>query len=317
MTGQPTAGGVLCVTLNAALDVTYEAAGVAPGEVNRVRHTHTHAGGKGVNVARLLGGWGREASVLGFAGGAVGAQIAASLDDAGIPHHLVPCAGHSRRTITVVGTRDGTSTGLYEAGPDISPAEWNAFRATFEDLVPSFGLVVLSGSLPPGVPDDAYRQLTSGARTRGLPAVVDGHGKPLLHALDAGPSVVTPNEAELAEATGLARPLPLDAAVAAARRLTAGGADRAVVTLGARGLVGVLGGHAWHAVTPTVHGNPAGAGDAVTAVVADSELSGRPWPETLRRAAATAAAAVSAPVAGMVDTRTVAEMLEQVEVRKL
>jgi tagatose 6-phosphate kinase len=147
--------------------------------------------------------------------------------------------------------------------------------------------------------------------------IVDAHGKPLLHALDAGPSVVAPNESELAEAVGLTRPIPVEVAVEAARRLVTRGAQRAVVTLGARGLIGVLHERAWQATTPPVHGNPVGAGDAVVAVLADGELMRQPWPETLRRAAATGAAAVRAPIGGVVDPEHVADLLEDVEVREL
>jgi tagatose 6-phosphate kinase len=310
-------GDVLCVTLNAALDVTYEVATVVPGDENRVEKAHTHAGGKGVNVARLLQAWDRNARVLAFAGGRVGVEIAASLDAAGVPHDLVPCEGDSRRTVTVVSATDNAATGFYESGPTISTSEWRAFLAAFEALVPTFRIVVLAGSLPPGVPEDAYRQLTHAGRDRGLAVIVDAHGKQLLHALDAGPSVVTPNEVELAEAVGLTPPVPVEVATSAPRRLVDGGAERAVVTLGRRGLVGVFGSQAWHATTPPVHGNPVGAGDAVVAVVADAALTRQPWPETLRRAAATAAAAVRAPIAGVVDPQHVADMLAHVETREL
>ena len=313
----PLHGAVLCVTLNAALDLTYRTNAVVLGDVNRVDPTHAQAGGKGVNVARLLTGWGRPATVCGFAGGLVGAEIIASMDEAGIPHRMEPCVGDSRRTITVVGTADGTSTGFYEPGPTISSAEWEAFLATYDDALSASGLVVLSGSLPPGVPADAYRQLTAAARTRDLAVIVDVHGKPLLHALEVGPSIVTPNETELAEAVGRTRPIPADEAADAARRLVAEGAERVVATLGPRGLIGVSGARGWHVTTPAVEGNPTGAGDAVVAALAESELSGQPWPEALRRAAATAAGTVRMPAAGSVDPGDVTELSEHVEVREL
>lgn len=308
---------ILCVTLNTALDVTCTADRVLLDEVNRIEHTHAHAGGKGVNVARLLQGWGRPVSVLGFAGGLVGAEISASLDDVGLAHHLVPCAEDSRRTVTVVDRAEGTTTGFYEAGPTITAAEWERFVAAYDADLATARLVVLAGSLPPGVPADAYRRLTAAARARDLPVVVDAHGKAMLHALAAGPSVVTPNEAELAEAVDLRRPVPLDVTADAARRLLADGAGRVVATLGARGLVGASPEGCWHVATPPVEGNPTGAGDAAVGVIADDALADRPWPETLCRAAATAAAAVRSPVAGRVDPADVADLMEHVEVREL
>lgn len=308
---------MLCVTLNAALDVTYAATAVVTGEVNRVEQVHVHAGGKGVNVARLLHGWGRTTTVLGFAGGPVGDQIGASLTEAGLVHDLVRCREESRRTVTVVEEETGSATGFYEAGPTISTSEWEAFRAAFDDELSSVRLVVLSGSQPPGIPPDAYRQLTATAVARGLPVIVDAHGQPLLQTLTAGPSIVTPNEAELADALGLARPVTLEAAVEAAHRLAYEGAGRVVVTLGARGLIGATPDSTWLAQAPVVVGNPTGAGDAVVAVLADSELSDRSWPETLRLASATAAAAVCRPMAGSVDHTVVTDLLERVEVREL
>jgi len=313
----PEGARVLCVTLNAALDITYRADSVVLGDVNRVERTHAHAGGKGVNVARLLGGWGRSATVCGFTGGLVGAEIVASLDELEVSHRMVACAGHNRRTVTVVSAADQAATGLYEPGPTITATEWEAFLAAYAEELDAATLVVLSGSLPPGAPGDAYLQLTGAARARGLPVILDAHGKPLLHALEAGPTIVTPNETELAEAAGLARPIALEVAADAVRGLVAGGAERAVATLGPRGLLGTDGAHAWLAATPSVRGNPTGAGDAVVAVLADSELSGRPWPEALRQAAATAAAAVRMPAAGSVDPVDVAELFEHVEVREL
>jgi tagatose 6-phosphate kinase len=313
----PQSKRILCVTVNAALDVTYSAESLVTGDVNRVEHRQTHAGGKGVNVARLLDNRGQNTSVLGFAGGRVGAEIIASLGEAGLRHRMVPCEEDSRRTVTVVNTVEGASTGLYERGPNISTTEWDAFTASYEAELGSACLAVLAGSLPPGVPADAYRQLTAMARMREIPVIVDAPGKPLLHALDAGPTVVSPNETELAEAVDVARPIPLGVAVDAARTLIARGAARAVVTLGTRGLITVHDDTAWLISTPTVNGNPVGAGDAVVAVVAEGEISGRPWLETLRRAAATAAAAVRAPFAGTVEQHDVNDLLDQVEVQKL
>src|SRR5262245_47296597 len=105
-------GTVLCVTPNVALDVTYRAASVETGDANRVEPIHTQAGGKGVNVARILKSWGCEPRVLGFSGGRVGDEIIASLQSGAVSHDLVTCHGDSRRTVTVVSATDGMATGF-------------------------------------------------------------------------------------------------------------------------------------------------------------------------------------------------------------
>jgi tagatose 6-phosphate kinase len=306
-----TAGGsgrVVCVALNPALDITYVSERFAAGEANRVTRVHAQAGGKAVNVARLLRQAGHEVVVTGFAGGLVGDEIARHLDRWAVPHCLVRCAAGSRRTVSAFSTADAAATAYNESGPPIAAAEWERFADAFARLIHGAVGVVLSGSLPAGLPDDAYRTLAGRAADAGSAAFVDAHAAPLLAALAAKPTLVKPNEHELAEAAGLAVPVPLPAAADAARQLLARGAQGVVVSLGARGLLGVLPGMSLLAAPPTQRGNPVGAGDAALAALVRGHLTGQPWPDRLRRAAAMSAAAVRQPVAGVVDTGDVARL---------
>jgi tagatose 6-phosphate kinase len=315
--GAGSGGRVVCVVLNAALDITYIGEQFTAGQSNRVGEVHSQAGGKGINVARLLHRAGHDVTVTGFVGGLVGDEIAAHLDAWALPHHFVRCAGGSRRTVSAFSVRDAAVTAYNEDGPQVTGAEWATFAGRFPGLVRGASLVILSGSLPGGVPPDAYRTLVSMAADSGAGAFVDAHAGPLLAAVAAKPALVKPNEHELAEAAGLALPVSLPAAVDASRGLLADGAQSVVVSLGPRGLVGVLPGTALLAVPPTQHGNPVGAGDAALAALADGHLTGRSWADTLRRAAATSAAAARQRVAGVVDDGDVAELEALTEVSEL
>ena len=99
--------------------------------------------------------------------------------------------------------------------------------------------------------------------------------------------------------------------------MLAGGAQGVVVSLGARGLLGVLPGMSLLAAPPRQHGNTVGAGDAALAALVHGHLTGQPWPDRLRRAAAMSAAAVRQPVAGVVDTGDVAELEALITVSEL
>jgi tagatose 6-phosphate kinase len=271
---------IVTVTPNIALDITYEVGELRPGRTHRVRATHARAGGKGVNVARMLKTLGHDVLVLGLAGGATGQAVRAELDSAGIAHDLAPCAGETRRTVTVVA--GGEATLFSEAGPAVSAREW----AALEERVPDADVLVVSGSLPPGLDPGEVVRLVS----RPVPVIVDTSGEALRRAAPHA-WAVKPNAAELAEVTGTGDP------VAGARRL---GAPAVVVSLGRDGLVAVRGSGV-HRVAPprVVSGNPTGAGDAVVAALAAGV--GSPWPELLRDAVALSAAAVLAPVAGSYD----------------
>jgi tagatose 6-phosphate kinase len=289
---------IVTVTPNLALDVTYEVAELRPGVTNRVQTVHARAGGKGVNVARVLRSLGHDVLVLGLAGGPTGDAVRMDLEASGLAHDLAPAAGETRRTVTVVA--GGEATMLSEPGPAVGPREWAALEAR----VPDADVLVLSGSLPPGVDGEAVARLTARLSARGIPVIVDTSGEALLRAAPYA-WAVKPNAEELAETTGTDDP------VAGARML---GAPAVVVSLGADGLLAVTAGGVHRAPPPRrVSGNPTGAGDAVVAalaagLVADGAVS---WPRLLADAAALSAAAVLAPVAGSFDRSAYEEFRAQ------
>ena len=302
------AATVLTVTLNAALDVTYRSESFRWGEQNRVREVHGRAGGKGVNVAHVLEQLQVGTLVTGLVGGLTGQAIRESLRAGGLAGRLVPIAGESRRTLVAVSEADGTVTEYDEPGPEVSAEEWERFRGTFEELVGGREAVALCGSLPRGLPEDAYATLAELAARRGVPTFLDTSGAALLAGLGGRPAVVKPNAKELLEAS---RGGDLLAAAVEFRRL---GADSVVVSRGREGLLAVTPEGVWRAVPPEVRGNPVGAGDTVVAALVAGLIQGRPWPERLRQAAALSAAAVSHPVAGGFDAAAYPGLLEATEV---
>jgi tagatose 6-phosphate kinase len=280
---------IVTVTPNAALDVTYTVDSLVPGAVHRARDVRHRAGGKGVNVARVLHALGADVRAVTTAGGATGAEFAADLGAAGLPADLVPIAGETRRTTTVLSTVDGSVTLLNEPGTELSATEWALLAERVRRREPE--VLVCSGSLPPGAPPDGYARLLAGTTS-----VLDTSGAALLAGLAGRPAVVKPNLEELREATGLADP------VAAAQELRKAGAGAVVVSLGADGLLAVTAAGTWRATPSSVlTGNSTGAGDAVVAALALGLCRREPWPEILRRAVALSGAAVLGPLAGDVD----------------
>ncbi len=284
---------IATVTLNLALDVTYRVPRVSVHATHRVSAVAQRAGGKGVNVARVLHALGHDVTVAGFAGGGAGEDIRADLAASGLAARLTAIAGESRRTLAVVDETHGDATGFWEPGPDIGDAEWEAFLAGYDALLETAAAVVLSGSLPGGLPPDAYAELCRRARRAGVPAVLDADGDALRHGLAGRPALVKPNRDELARvAAG-------DDVVAAAEALRSAGADAVVVSRGPGGLVAVTPEGRWRAVpAERLAGNPTGAGDAAVAALTAGLVAALPWPERLADAAALSAAAVAAPLAG-------------------
>ncbi|WP_219416266.1 1-phosphofructokinase family hexose kinase [Pseudonocardia nigra] len=301
---------ILTVTLNAALDVTYTVDALVPYATHRIGSVTARAGGKGVNVARVAAALGHETAVTGFAGGATGTAIRAELAAAGLRDELVAVAAESRRTATVVDGVD--ATGFHEPGPEVRTTEWSAFCASFAGLARAAHVVVCSGSLPPGVPLDAYAVLVDIARRHGARTVVDAEGSSLRAALAARPDIVKPNLAELTATVGITEPL------AGGRALCAAGARSVVVSSGPDGLLAVTGEGTWRARPPRrIRGNPTGAGDAAVAALAAGLVHDAPWPRRLRDATALSAAAVAAPLAGEFDAPAYHRMRVEISLEEL
>ena len=193
---------ILVVALNPALDVTHHVAGADWAGVNRPAAVHARAGGKGLNVARTLRALGQTVTLTGLAGGRTGEALADGLAGTGIAAELTPIAGETRRTFVVADSVNGQTALFNEPGPAVSAAEYEQFFVSYEKALASSAAVVLSGSLPPGVPADAYAGLITAATAAGVPAILDASGTALARGAAAGPAVVKPNLAELEAATG-------------------------------------------------------------------------------------------------------------------
>lgn len=299
---------ILCLSLSPAVDMTYRVDHLAVGGTNRVREVACRAGGKAVNVARVLHQLGEPVRVLAPIGGPVGDEFAGQLAELEVPVDVVRSGVPTRRTVTVTEST-GSATVLNE------PAAIDCWEEVLERAaarVPESDAVVISGSLPAGVPQDAMSTLVALAHRARRPVLVDTSGPALGNALSAAPSLVKPNADELAELAGDADP------VAAARDIARRHRTLVVASLGADGVVAASAEQAWR-LRPAreLAGNPTGAGDALVAGLARGLGSGADLPDLLCDAVALSAAAVAAPFAGEFDGDEYARQRAGVTVRTL
>lgn len=286
---------IATVTLNPSLDRTLELDVLHRGVVNRATSSQVEPGGKGVNVARVLVANGVDARAVLPVGGPEGDHLAALIRELGIGTELVGIADPIRTNITLV-EPDATVTKVNAPGPHLRPAELEAITDAVVSGAERAEWVAACGSLPPGVPDDAYAELTELVQQRGGRVAVDTSGVPLGAAAAAGPDVIKPNALELAAV--VERELKtFGEVVSAADELRELGVGAVVVSLGADGAVLVDAAGAVHADTPPLTPrSDVGAGDAT---LAGFLAAGGAGPEALRQAVAWGAAAVRLPGTAM------------------
>lgn len=306
---------IATVTPNPALDLTYTVGAIEPGTTHRVGRPLARAGGKGVNVARVVSGAGHRGLAIAPVGGATGEEFLADLRAEPLDSMIVPTSVPTRRTMSFYETSNGETSIFNEAGGELPSATWLELAARVDAALEEADCLVGSGSLPVGADEGFFADLATRAAQRGVPCVIDTSGPALVRAAGARPTALKPNEHELREATGRS---DLDAAAIV---LLSEGVEHVFVSCGARGLRLYTAhdpGAVWVArLDAELAGNPTGAGDAAVAAISTVLAGADGHPRDLvGMASAWAAAAVLMPRAGEIHPSH-PELLQRTRIERL
>lgn len=257
---------IITVTMNPAIDQVIEVDRLVSGSMNRALSSRPMTGGKGINVARVLKGFGLEVLAAGFQGTG-GALLEKTLEQEDIPSLMVPVPGDVRVNLKVQERHGGKTTEINQPGFAVDEALFRQFLDRLEKRLPLAEALVLTGSLPGGCPPDAYRQLGILAASHDIPVFLDADGENLKWGVSAFPYAVKPNQDELRQYSGL--PLRNDTQwLQALMGLRQNGVRMVAATMGADGVMMLGESEAWHA--PGMKIRPAcatGAGDAALAAM--------------------------------------------------
>ncbi|MBE9603516.1 1-phosphofructokinase [Acetobacteraceae bacterium H6797] len=306
---------VMTVTLNPALDLTVPLEGLRLGAVNKAGGVELRPAGKGVNVAAML----RLHGVPVSAGGLLPAHDApvfgAFLDELGIGNAFETIPGRTRINVKLVETEISRVTDVNTQGATVPEGTMDRVWARIAKEAP--GILVLSGSLPPGLPPETWAGLVAKGKAAGHIVALDTSGAALAPALAAKPDLIKPNREELAAYLG--RDLEgREGLIEAARALRAQGIARVVISDGSAGALFALPqGMVWAKPPKVTLTTTVGAGDSMVAGLCAAIARGLGPEETARLATATAAAAVSRPPGGLPDSDTIARLAQAVTVESL
>ena len=307
---------ILTLTLNPALDLTVRLPRLEPGEVNRSETMLTHAAGKGVNVAQVLADLGHQVTVGGFLGEDNPQAFEALIARRGFADAFIRVPGETRSNIKIA-EQDGRVTDINAPGPRVSEQAQQALLDQLAWIAPGHDAVVVAGSLPRGVSPQWLQNLLEHLKNLGLKVALDTSGEALRAGLKAGPWLIKPNTEELADALDCPTHSVAQQAQAA-QRLQRQGVQHVVVSQGADGVNWFSPTTAWHATPPKVSvASTVGAGDSLLAGMLHGLLSVETPEQTLRRATAIAAMAVTQIGFGISDDVQLAHLQSSVDVRAL
>lgn len=252
---------IYTVTLNPSIDYIVRLDAVEVGQVNRMDSDDKYAGGKGINVSRVLKRLAIANTATGFIGGFTGRFITDELEKEGISTAFVPVSQDTRINVKIKADQE---TEINSAGPVISNQELDALKEQLAHLT-SEDVVVFAGSAPSNLGNQVYKELLPIAKASGAAIVCDFEGETLLESLAYQPLLVKPNNHEL-EAIFDVTLESLDDIEAYARKILEKGAQNALISMAGDGALLVTEDAAYFA--KPIKGqvkNSVGAGDSMVA----------------------------------------------------
>lgn len=284
---------VVTVTMNPAIDKTVEIDSLQPGGLNRIQKVEYDAGGKGINVSKTIHELGGESIATGFLGGNAGKTIESVLNEKKIPNDFIWVEGETR-TNTKVYESNGNVTELNEPGPEIQKEQLEALFAKLEGYAGADTLFILAGSIPNGVDQQVYADITRLVHEKGATVLLDADGELFRHSLEAGPDIIKPNRVELEEYAGMDYRASEGELLQLAKGLMEKGIGTVAVSMGKSGAMLVRPDYQVKCPALSVKAHSTvGAGDAMVAALAYSWNQKLGNDDTMKLCMATSAGAVT------------------------
>jgi 1-phosphofructokinase family hexose kinase len=304
---------IFTLTPNPSIDHSLTIPQIRFNSVLRSQKVRLDLGGKGFNISRSLMQFGTDSIAIAWVGGGTGKMLADGLQSLGIQTDFV-WVEHDTRTNTRIDEEQGDwYIKVNEPGPPITKSDIEQLFQKVEGYAKKDDIWVLSGSLPPDVPDEFYADLIKLIKSRGVKVYLDTSGPALRYGCQAVPYLVKPNAREAASIVGFDVHDREDAKRAALPFLRMG-IDYLAITMGSEGLLFATQHEMIHAKPPKIKvKNESGAGDSLLAGLIYAQI--REWEpiEVARWAVATGAAASETEGVSEFDVRRVQEILPEVE----
>ena len=283
---------IITVTLNPALDKTIEIDDFKINSVNRIVSTRVDAGGKGINVSKVIKELKNKSVALGFLGGNSGNQIKNYLDDINVDNSFLPLKGETRTNTKIFDKVNNTHTDINESGPGLSEEDIINIKKKIMEYCKEDSLVVLSGSVPSGVSSSIYGDIIKEVKNKGGKVILDAEGDLLMQGIKAGPYLVKPNVEELEKAFGIEIKNENEL-IETAKKVLEYGVKYVVISQGSEGSIFITGDKIAKVKGIKVEvKSTVGAGDSMVAALAIASEMNYSFEEAMKLACATSTANV-------------------------
>jgi 1-phosphofructokinase family hexose kinase len=285
---------ILTLTINPAIDRTIISDRIAFEDRGYILSRGEDAGGRGVNASQVIHEFGGKTLALLTSGGEIGKRMEHFLGEMGFPFEVVRVHAEGRANLTI-SDKQGLTIKLNEIGAPLEEKEVGAVRDLVEARLKKASWLTRCGSTQPGVPPAFYSEIIALAKSRGVKTLLDTDGEALNHALEAKPSVISPNQQEAERLLGRAI-ITRSQSLEAVKRIHDMGPEAVILSLGSRGALASSPEGILEALPPRIEALcPIGAGDALAAAFVWALDKKKSFADALRWAVAAGTATASLP----------------------
>lgn len=308
---------IITLTLNPAVDKTIEVNNFKVNTVNRVSSVRIDAGGKGINVSKVIHQLGEESIAMGILAGKSGEYIQKTLNDLKITNDFLYVDGETRTNLKIVDRVNRFNTDINEKGPSVNQNDLQSLLEKLLSKLDEKSVLVLSGSVPGNLNGDIYRKLIKEAKAKGARTILDADGELFVEGIKSGPYLIKPNINELENYFKKTISSPYEA-IDLAKEIFNLGVEKIVVSLGAEGAIFMTKNQTIFARGIKVQTiSTVGAGDSMVAAMAMSIKNGYSFEKMIRLAMASSAACVMKAGTEPGDIDTIREIEKRVDYQYL
>lgn len=304
---------ITVVTFNPSIDTLYKLESFEIGKVQRAGDVKKSAGGKGINVARVLNQLGHSPMCMGFVGGYNGLYIKDEIKKIGLRDEFIKIDGETRVCLNII-DKNKVSTEILESGPIVEENDMIKFERHLENILEETKILVASGSLPKGLPIDYYGLLGEICRIKNIKFILDTSGKYLESAINSHIYMIKPNIDEL-EALCKCNINNKEDAIKEAYKLLRYNIENICISMGKDGMILVNKDSIYEVKIPSIKiENTVGSGDSSIAGFAYGLLNDYSLKDCLRLSNACGMSNAMNIKTGFIDVNEVEKLFKEIEV---
>ncbi|NOR70782.1 MAG: hexose kinase [Methylomarinum sp.] len=307
---------IVSLSLNPAIDLTYEIHSLQNDQKSRATNTRYDPGGTGINVGRALEKLKANSHTCCITAGKMGEFLNALLKQELNNLHTQQVDGETRINTTILQHQPRSQYEINATGPSISPLQLDKIVSRFLMLC-NQGIGILTGSLPPGAPENTYQTINTALKKQGARAIIDAPIPVLKMALNSKPFLIKPNLHEL-QTLSKKNPTSIDQIAAEARSIAQQGTSYICVSLGQLGAILTTPDNSYYCNSPTIKTHSTvGAGDAMVAGLAHAFAQNLNPKQALKLAVACGSGTAKQPGTQLFNPEEINQLSKQLNVKTL